>query len=129
MNFSEDESDEDEGYEYESYDGYHSENQAEEQALIEQEERRKEEGEEGEGEEESLIEQGGNGDETRPKTRCQRCNASLSVVVTVVLMSCVFVVALYFAYRYNNFAADVEKHSNDTQSIEELERYRNKTGQ
>ena len=120
MNFSEDESYEDDGYADESFDG---ENQTEGKPLIQQENERRQAREKAL---ERSTERDGNGDdETQPtKMRCcQRCcDASFSVIVTVILMSCVFVVAVYFAYRYDNFAADVDKHSNDTQSIEELER-------
>ena len=120
MNFSEDKSDEDDGYEDESFDG---ENPAEGKPLIQQEDKRKEDREK---ELERSTERDGNGDDQTQPTKmrcCQRCcDASFSVIATVILMSCVFVVAVYFAYRYDNFAADVDKHSNDTQSIEELER-------
>ena len=57
------------------------------------------------------------------KTKLRLLDASRGLIVAVVLMTCVFVVAVVFANRYNNIVANIEAHFNDTEAAAEIERY------
>ena len=50
-------------------------------------------------------------------------NASRGVIVAIVLMTCVFIVVIVFANRYNRIVSDIEAHFNDSGAAEEVGRY------
>ena len=56
------------------------------------------------------------------KVKCRELDASRGVIVAIVLMTCVFIVAIVFANRYNKIVADIEAHFNDTEAAREVGR-------
>ena len=56
------------------------------------------------------------------KAKLRLLDASRGLIVAVVLMTCVFAVAIVFANRYNNIVADIQAHFNDTEAAAEIER-------
>ena len=57
------------------------------------------------------------------KDKIKALDASRGVIVAVVLMTCVFIVAIVFANRYNKIVADIEAHFNDSDAALEVGRY------
>ena len=57
------------------------------------------------------------------KDKFQALNASRGVIVAIVLMTCVFIVVIVFANRYNRIVSDIEAHFNDTGAADEVGRY------